>query len=152
MDKIIIGADGGCSNNGKENSVGGYGAIIQYKGHTKEIYGGELNTTNQRMEILSVIKPLELITDYNIPVEIYSDSQYVVSAMNDWIDNWQKNGWKTSQKKPVENQDLWKQLLTVYNKYDNINIIKVKGHSGNEFNEKADQLAQRGIKELKTIT
>ena len=150
MDKIIIYTDGGCSNNQCKENVGGYGAVIYYKKHIKEIYGGELNTTNQRMELISVIKPLELITNYNIPVEIYSDSAYVVNAFNEhWLEKWVKNGWKTSQKKPVENQDLWKQLLTIYNKCDNINIIKVKGHSGNELNEKADELAQKGIKELK---
>lgn len=145
MDKIIIYCDGACSGNQHKENRGGWGAILKFRDKEKEIYGGEKNTTNQRMELTACIKALEQIKDPSIPIEVYSDSAYLVNCMlKKWYLNWEKNGWKNSQKKPVENQDLWVRLLELVRKYK-INFIKVAGHSGIELNEVADQLANKGM-------
>jgi ribonuclease HI len=149
MDKIIIYCDGACSGNQFDENIGGWGAVLKYGNKQKEIFGGKINTTNQRMELLSCIKAFESLSLYNIPTEVYSDSQYLIKGMNEWIDNWVKKGWRTSQKKIVENKDLWEQLLSFKNEFKDIKFIHVKGHMGNELNELADQLAQRGIDELR---
>lgn len=149
MDKIIIYTDGGCHNNqDRENSIGGWAAIIQYKDKEKEIWGGELQTTNNRMELMGSIKALQELKKFDIPVEIHSDSNYLVKGMNEWIHSWVKKGWKNSQKKTVENKDLWIMLLDLKNKFKNITFHHVKGHNGHELNERADELTQKAISEL----
>jgi len=149
MDKIIIYCDGSCLNNQSEVNFGGWGAVIQFKDQIKEIYGGEKNTTNQRMELLSCIKALELLKSNKYIVEVYSDSAYLINCMQQgWYKKWQSNGWRNSQKKPVENKDLWEQLIVLIEGF-NINFNKIKGHSGNNLNEKVDQLAQKGAYEIK---
>lgn len=105
-DKIVIFFDGACSTNGTWS--GGWGAVLRYKDKVKEIYGGEPNTTNNRMELMGCIKALEEIKTKRIPIEIYGDSAYVVNCFkNKWYVAWRKNGWKNSKKQPVENRDLW---------------------------------------------
>jgi ribonuclease HI len=148
--KIIIYTDGACSNNQKDNNLGGYGAVMLYKGHRKEIYGGEKNTTNNIMEMKAIIEALKLLKTYEIPVEIYTDSAYISNCMNQkWYENWIKNGWKTANKKPVKNKELWMEILKYVDKIDTITFHKVPGHSGVELNEKADELANKGIDSIR---
>jgi len=149
MNKIIIYTDGACSGNQHKENVGGYGAILIYGDHKKEIYGGERNTTNNKMELKAPIEALKLINKDNIPIEIYTDSAYLCNCINQkWYVNWRKNGWVNSKKKPVENKALWVELLDLIDGFNNIKFIKVKGHSGVELNEKADQLANKGMEEI----
>ncbi len=126
---------------------GGWGAILIYKEHKKEISGGENETTNNIMEMTAVIEGLKQLK-FECEVEIYSDSAYVVNAFNQgWIYNWMKNNWKTSGKEAVKNVELWK---TLYNltKMHKVKFIKVKGHSDNELNNRCDELARNAIKDL----
>lgn len=147
-DKMIIYCDGACSGNQFDSNKGGWGAVVQYRDKTKEMYGGEQNTTNQRMELTACIKALEQIKASNIDIEIYSDSAYMVNCMHQkWYEKWQRNGWKNSKKEPVENKDLWIELLYLVAKY-NVKFNKVSGHSGIGLNELADRLAKKGISEL----
>lgn len=150
MDKIIIYTDGACSNNQSSKNYGGYGAVLMYKDKVKEIYGGKKNTTNNIMEMMAVIKSLELLKRLDIPVQVYSDSAYIVNCINNkWYINWRKNGWKTSKKTAVENKEMWQTLLNLIESIKSFEIIKVKGHAGNEFNEMADELARKGAEEVK---
>ena len=137
MKKVIIYTDGACSGNpGK----GGYAAILKYKQIEKEICGAEDETTNNRMELMAVIKGLEALKE-PCEAEIYSDSQYVVSAMNEgWLDGWRKNGWKTAGKKAVKNPDLWQRLSELM-EIHKVSFVKVKGHADNEYNNRCDELA-----------
>ena len=141
MDKVIIYTDGACSGN---PGPGGWGAILMYKDNKKEISGGKKNTTNNEMELTAVIEGLKMLK-YPCEVELYSDSAYVVNAfLQKWIDNWVKNNWKTSNKEPVKNQELWKELYDLTKK-NKVKFIKVKGHSDNEFNNRCDELARNAI-------
>src|SRR6266849_3670390 len=116
--KIIIYTDGACSGNQFSNNKGGWGAVLKYDDTTKEIYGGEHNTTNQRMELTACIKALEQMKTNKIPIEIYSDSAYLINCIQqEWYKKWEKNGWKNADRKPVENRDLWKKLLALMTKY-----------------------------------
>lgn len=149
MDKIIIYTDGACAGNQNDKNKGGYGAVLKYKGNTKEIFGGEYNTTNNRMELRGCIEALKTLKRLDIPVEIYTDSAYIVNCINQkWYVKWQSNGWKNSKKNPVENKDLWVELLGLIDSLKDINFFKVKGHSGVELNELADKLANKGIDSL----
>lgn len=142
MKEITIYTDGACSGN---PGPGGWGAVLMYGGKRKELSGSEKLTTNNRMEILSVVEALKVLRE-PCKVTVYSDSAYVVNAFQQrWINNWQKNGWMTSQKKPVENQDLWKSLLDQMNHHE-VSYVKVKGHSDNEWNNHCDKLAREAIK------
>lgn len=146
---ITIYCDGACSGNQFKDNIGGWGAIMQFGKHEKEIYGGEKNTTNNRMELVACIKALEAIKTTKHKIKIYSDSAYVVDNINnEYYKKWEKNGWRNSQKAPIKNKDLWDKLLSLVKKYD-CDFIKVKGHSGYLLNERADALAQRGIDEIK---
>lgn len=129
MKKIYIYTDGACSGNQHETNVGGYGAVLQYGEHKKEVYGGEKNTTNNKMELLAVIESLKLVKDTEVSIEIYSDSAYVVECFKKkWYINWEKNGWKTSKKTPVENQGLWQSLIALVRSFSEVEFYKVKGH------------------------
>ena len=137
MKTVTIYTDGACSGN---PGPGGWCAILEYQGREKMISGGEESTTNNRMELMAVIVALEAL---NRPceVEVHSDSQYVVNAFNKhWIDGWKKRGWKTANKQPVKNRDLWERLLTAKSKHK-VDFIWVKGHAGHELNERCDELA-----------
>lgn len=149
MSKITIYTDGGCRGNQSDENIGGWGAVLEYKGHIKEMYEGVRNTTNNKMELLGCIKSLEAIHgNHSIPVEIYSDSAYVCNGMNSWIKGWIAKGWKKADKKPVENQDLWKRLLALSQGFEDIKFIKVKGHADNVGNNRADQLANIAMDEV----
>jgi len=145
MKSITIYTDGACSGN---PGAGGWGAVLLYKDRKKEIYGAEKETTNQRMELQAVISALNSLKVTGWEVTVYSDSAYVVNAFKQkWIDNWQKNGWMNSKKEAVANQDLWQQLLLLTGR-NQVNMEKVKGHSGDRYNERCDELARQAIKEL----
>ena len=147
-EKIVIYTDGACSNNQERINSGGWGAVLLYKDHYKELFGGEKNTTNNRMELMAIIKALEELKTDKIPVSIHSDSAYIMNCFKDkWYEKWRKNGWQNSKKQPVENKDLWEKLLDLAeNKIglDKITWVKVKGHSGDKYNELADALARKG--------
>jgi ribonuclease HI len=142
INKVVIYTDGACSGNpGK----GGWGAVLIFGEITKEIYGYNSDTTNNRMELMAVIEALKALKKTCL-VELYLDSQYVKNGITEWIVKWQKNGWKTADKKPIKNQDLWLELWEQKNKH-NISWHWVKGHSNHPLNDKADELARRGIRE-----
>jgi ribonuclease HI len=136
---IHIFTDGSCLGN---PGPGGYGAVLVYNSHRKELSGGFAHTTNNRMELISLTEPCN--------VELTTDSQYVKNGINQWIHNWRKNGWRTSDKKAVKNADLWKRLDEAVSKHK-INWHWVKGHSGHPENERCDDLA-RGAAEAKPTT
>ena len=140
---VQIYTDGACRGN---PGIGGWGASLQYNGTKKEIYGGELETTNNRMELTAVIEALKLLKE---PTEltINSDSKYVLSGINEWLPNWKKRNWKTASRKPVKNVDLWQQLDALAQPHT-IKWVWVKGHSGNVGNDRADELANMGIDSL----
>ena len=137
LTKVTIYTDGACSGN---PGPGGWGAILSASGVSREISGGEAHTTNNRMELMAVIKSLALLTR-PCDVKLYSDSAYVVNAFNQhWIEGWQKRGWVNSAKDSVANKDLWEELLKLTN-FHKVEFIKVKGHADNEFNNRCDELA-----------
>ncbi len=141
---VMIYTDGACSGN---PGPGGWGAVLFYGAHKKEISGGDKATTNNRMEIQAVIEGLALLKE-PCTVKVYSDSAYVVNCFQKgWIHGWLRNGWKNSKKEPVENQDLWKQLWELMGKHK-VEYVKVKGHSDNEWNNRCDELAREAIKRL----
>ena len=138
--KIKIYTDGACSGN---PGPGGWWSIIICNEVTKEIFGGERNTTNNRMELKSVIEALKIVNPHD-HIQIYTDSKYVKDGITSWIHNWKKNGWKTASKKLVKNVDLWTELDSLCDKIK-IDWIWIKGHSGNAGNERADTLAREAI-------
>lgn len=141
MEEVVIYTDGACSGN---PGPGGWGAILMYKDNKKEISGGKKDTTNNVMELTAVIEGLKLLK-FSCKVKLYSDSAYVVNAFNQkWIDGWLKNGWKNASKEPVKNKELWQELYDLIQKHE-VQFIKVKGHSDNEYNNRCDELARKAI-------
>lgn len=144
MKEVVIYTDGACSGN---PGPGGWGAILMYGEHRKELSGGEKLTTNNRMELTASIEALKALKE-PCKVKLYSDSAYLVNGFRQgWIDNWQRNGWRNSRNEPVENQDLWKRLLELLERHS-VEFIKVKGHSDNEWNNRCDELAREAIQRL----
>jgi ribonuclease HI len=143
-EKIVnIYADGGCRGN---PGPGGWGVVLQAGELEKELWGGEPDTTNNRMELTAVIRALEALKGQTT-AHVHTDSQYVQKGISEWIHNWKRNGWRTADKKPVKNADLW-QVLDGLAKGHQVKWIWVKGHAGHAGNERADGLANRGIDEL----
>ena len=143
MDQIEAFTDGACRGN---PGPGGWGALLRYGDKEKPLYGGEPETTNNRMELRAAIEAL-LALKRPCRVELTTDSQYVRKGITEWINNWKRNGWKTAAKKPVKNADLWKLLDEQVSRHE-VNWHWVKGHSGHPENERADELANQGIDEL----
>jgi len=144
MKDVTIYTDGACSGN---PGPGGWGAVLIYGDIKKEISGAMKDTTNNIMEITAVLEALKLLK-FECNVKIYSDSAYVVNSFNQgWIYNWMKNSWKTSNKEPVKNKELWEELYELTKKHK-VEFIKVKGHSDNEYNNRCDFLATSAIKTL----
>ena len=138
-DKVEIYTDGACKGN---PGVGGWGVLMHSGGKTRELHGGEPHTTNNRMELLAVIRALEALKR-PCGARVHTDSQYVQLGISKWIHGWKKNGWKTSDKKPVKNADLWRELDVLAAQHDVV-WVWVKGHAGHDGNERADQLANLG--------
>lgn len=148
MDTIEIFTDGGCRRNDKETNIGGWGVLLRYKGNTKEMWGGGRNTTNNIQELTGVIKALGTIKTKNTPIIIYSDSQYVVKGITEWVKGWVARGWTRANGSPVLNKGLWKQILELVKEQDSLTFQWVRGHSTNEGNNRADELANRAMDEL----
>ena len=145
MKTVTIYTDGACSGN---PGPGGWGAILEYMGHEKELSGGEQNTTNNRMELTAVIKALQALKE-PCTVELYSDSKYVLDALQKgWALSWRKKGWIKSDKKPALNPDLWETLLNLVEMHD-VRYHWVKGHASNPKNNRCDELAVSQWKKLK---
>ena len=140
---IDVFADGACKGN---PGPGGWGALLRWNGRERELWGGEAGTTNNRMELTAVIRALEAISR-PLPVRVHTDSKYVQQGMTAWLPGWKRNGWKTANREPVKNADLWQALDAVAARYE-IEWIWVKGHAGHVDNERADGLANRGVSEL----
>ena len=143
MPVVEIFTDGACRGN---PGPGGWGAVLRYGDTDKELHGGEAMTTNNRMELTAVIKALEALKR-ECEVRVVTDSQYVKNGITQWIAGWKRNGWRTANRKPVKNVDLWQRLDAAVADH-RVEWAWVKGHSGHRENERADQLANRGIDEL----
>jgi ribonuclease HI len=143
-DLVEIYADGACKGN---PGPGGWGAWLRYGEREKELFGGEMLTTNNRMELIAVIRALEAL-NRGCQVRIHTDSQYVQKGISEWIKSWKVRGWKTADRKPVKNDDLWRRLDALAQQHE-IEWVWVKGHAGNPGNERADELANRGVESLK---
>ena len=141
MKKVVIYTDGACSGN---PGPGGWGAVLMYGQFKKEISGGEKMTTNNRMELMAAISALNALKE-PCEVDLFTDSAYLCRAFSEnWVTNWQRNGWQTSQKKPVENKELWQRLLELCRTHE-VEFIKVKGHADNAENNRCDELARAAI-------
>ncbi len=140
---VRIYADGACKGN---PGPGGWGAILQMDGEEKELFGGEPQTTNNRMELTAVIRALEALKS-PCQIEVYTDSQYVQKGISEWLPDWKRRGWRTADKKPVKNLDLWQELERLAGAH-RIAWHWVKGHAGHPENERADELANRGVESI----
>lgn len=180
MSIIRMYTDGGCSGNQQSENFGGWGCVLETGQHQKELFGGEANTTNNRMELTAVIEGFKALKRDGLDIEVFSDSSYVANCFREkWYESWEKNNWRNAARKPVENQDLWKELLALVRKH-NVRFFRVKGHvnlnskvtnfdnlyekfvqwNGAAFsfedfkyittmNNKADELANKGIDEVR---
>ena len=143
MKRVEVYTDGACRGN---PGPGGWGVVLRYGEHEKELWGGEDQTTNNRMELTAAIEALRALTR-RCRVDLYTDSQYVRMGITEWLANWKRKGWKNAARKPVKNQDLWQVLDEEAGRHE-VHWHWVKGHSGHPENERADALANRGIDEL----
>jgi ribonuclease HI len=139
--RVEIWTDGACSGN---PGPGGWGAILLFGAHRKELCGGEAATTNNRMELMAAISALEALTR-DCAADVYTDSNYLRGGIMGWLANWKRNGWRTADKKPVKNVELWQRLDEVAKRHE-IEWHWVKGHAGTELNERADELAREGMR------
>jgi ribonuclease HI len=140
LNAVVIYTDGACKGN---PGPGGWGALLRFGGNERELFGGDPLTTNNRMELTAVIRALEALTRA-CDIDLYTDSQYVKQGIETWIHGWKRNGWKTSDKKPVKNAELWRELDALAQRH----VVRwhwVKGHADNEGNVRADELANRGV-------
>ncbi len=142
--RVIIHTDGACSGN---PGPGGWGAILQWGDRSREIKGGEAHTTNNRMELMAAITALETLKR-PCDVDLHTDSQYLRQGITNWIHGWKRNGWKTADRKPVKNADLWQRLDAAVGRHT-VHWHWVRGHAGHDLNERADELAREAIAELK---
>jgi len=128
MTVLRIYTDGGCSGNQSDENFGGWGAVLEYGEHRKELFGGEANTTNNRMELTAVIEAFRALKGEGRTIEVFSDSSYVMNCFREkWYESWEKNGWRNAARKSVENQELWKELLSLVRRH-NVTFYRVKGH------------------------
>ncbi|MFN3889165.1 MAG: ribonuclease HI [Beijerinckiaceae bacterium] len=144
MTKVAIWTDGACSGN---PGPGGWGAVLTWEGHEKDLCGGEALTTNNRMELTAAIMALEALKR-PCDIDLHTDSQYVKGGVTGWIHGWKRNGWKTADKKPVKNVDLWQRLDEATQRHK-VTWHWVKGHAGDMMNERADELARKGMAPFK---
>lgn len=148
MTSLEIYCDGGCRGNQSDSNVGGWGAYLVWGEHTKELWGGERDTTNNRMELMGAIEGLRAIKNKDVPTSVYLDSAYVLGGITGWIDGWKRKGWVNSKRQPVANKELWLMLDEERQKFADISFHKVKGHADNEGNIHADELANRAMDEI----
>ena len=146
MAEVVIYTDGACSRN---PGPGGWGVVLQWQGREKEMYGSDPQTTNNRMELMAAIRALEALRR-PARVSLHTDSKYLLDGITKWLPGWQRNGWKTAAKKPVKNDDLWRRLVEAMSRHE-VNWVWVKGHAGDPGNERADELARRGIEQAGTM-
>ena len=142
---VEIFTDGACKGN---PGVGGWGALLRTSGKERELFGGEAHTTNNRMELMGAISALEALKRH-CRVRLHTDSQYVQQGITAWVHDWKKRGWKTSNKQPVKNEDLWRRLDVLAAQHQ-IEWVWVKGHAGQDGNERADELANRGVEMMQS--
>lgn len=129
MKHVRIHTDGGCAGNQNVRNVGGWGAVLEYQGTTRELFGGERDTTNNRMELTALIEALKALKSKNLALEIFSDSAYVINCFQQgWHLKWRMNGWMNSKKEPVENQDLWQELISLLDAFPQVAYYSIKGH------------------------
>jgi ribonuclease HI len=143
-DRVTIHTDGACSGN---PGPGGWGVILQWGDHTREFKGGEAHTTNNRMELMAAIMALETLKR-PCEVDLHTDSEYLRQGITDWINGWKRNGWRTAARKPVKNTDLWQRLDAAVHRHT-VHWHWVRGHSGHDLNERADELAREAISEIR---
>ena len=143
--RVVVHTDGACSGN---PGPGGWGVILQWGGHTRELHGGDPYTTNNRMEMTAAIVALESLKR-PVTVELHTDSQYLRQGITSWIHGWKKNGWRTADKKPVKNAELWQRLEAAAEPHT-VHWHWVRGHAGHDLNERADELARAGIAEARS--
>jgi ribonuclease HI len=143
-ENVVIHTDGACSGN---PGPGGWGAILQWGERTRELKGSEAHTTNNRMELMGAISALEALKR-PVTVDLHTDSQYMRDGITKWINGWKRNGWKTADKKPVKNIDLWQRLDAALGQHI-VHWHWVKGHAGHDLNERADELARAAIAEMR---
>ena len=141
--KVALYTDGACKGN---PGAGGWGVVLEYGKHRKELFGGDVETTNNRMELMAAIAGLSALKSRCV-VDLYTDSVYVKDGITKWLSNWKSNGWRTAAKKPVANRDLWEQLDQAVSDHQ-VNWHWVKGHSGDPGNERADELANQGVSSI----
>jgi len=142
--RVTIHTDGACSGN---PGPGGWGAILQWGDHTRELKGGEAHTTNNRMELMAAIVALETLKR-PCDVDLHTDSEYLRQGITDWISGWKRNGWRTAARKPVKNADLWQRLEAAAVRHT-VHWHWVRGHAGHDLNERADELAREAIAEIR---
>ena len=143
MTEVVIYTDGACSGN---PGPGGWGAVLQWQGQEREMYGGDPLTTNNRMELMAAIQALEALRQ-PARVQLHTDGKYLLDGITKWIPGWQRNGWRTSAKKPVKNEYLWRTMIEAMKPHE-VTWRWVKGHAGDPGNERADALARLGIEEV----
>jgi ribonuclease HI len=141
---VTVHTDGACSGN---PGPGGWGVILQWGDHTRELHGGEPHTTNNRMELMAAITAFETLKRPCV-VDLHTDSQYLRQGITGWIHGWKRNGWRTADRKPVKNADLWQRLEAAVNRHT-VHWHWVRGHAGHDLNERADELAREGIAEVR---
>jgi ribonuclease HI len=142
--RVVVHTDGACSGN---PGPGGWGVILQWNGRTRELKGGEAHTTNNRMELMAAIMALETLKR-PCDVDLHTDSEYLRQGITGWIHGWKRNGWRTADKKPVKNVDLWQRLDAAVNRHT-VHWHWVRGHAGHDLNERADELAREAIAEIR---
>lgn len=139
-DTVYLFSDGGVRNNQSKTNIGAYAAILHYKDHKKYISMGFKNVTNNQMELKAVIAGLKAMKRYDLPIEIYSDSAYVVTSLNERVEKWASNGWIKNDGKEVKNKDIWIELFELIKKFEDLKVFKVKAHANNQFNNEVDKL------------
>lgn len=150
---VEIFTDGACKGN---PGIGGWGVSLQFDGEVREFFGGDLLTTNNRMELLAAIRALQALKSLpgaeqqSLQIQLHTDSQYVQKGISEWIHSWKKRGWRTADKKPVKNEDLWRELDQLSGHYQ-VEWFWVRGHNGHDGNERADMLANQGVKSMLSV-
>lgn len=146
--RVKLYCDGGCRGNQASRNVGGWGVLLVWGPHIKELRGGRRDTTNNQMELTAAIEGLRAVRDKSVGVDVYADSAYVVGGITSWIFGWMKKGWVNAKKEPVANKELWIALKAEQDKFADIVFHKVKGHADNAGNNRADELANLAMDEL----